>query len=121
MDLRDVMQYDIFVVVGDTLNEENYAYKIKNDLLQNGYKVYCVGKELESINDIEEEIDIIDLCINPHKGLKLLQENKKLFKCVVIQPGAGSEEIIKYLEENNYTYMDGCLLVGTRPYSKNKQ
>ena len=27
--------------------------------------------------------------------------------------------IFEYLDENNYTYMDGCLLVGIRLYSKN--
>ena len=119
MDLREVMKYNTFVILGDTLNEEKYAYKIKQELINSGYNVYCVGKELKSLNDIEEEIDIIDLCINPPAGIKLLKENKKIFKGIVIQPGAGSEEITKYLDENNYTYMDGCLLVGIRLYSKN--
>lgn len=118
MDLKEIMQYDTFVVVGDTLNEEKYAYKIKKELINSNYKVYCVGKELKSLNDVEEDIDIIDLCINPPAGLKLLRENKKNFKCMVIQPGAGSDEITKFLEENNYNYIDGCLLVGIRLYSK---
>ena len=111
MNLREVMKYNTFVILGDTLNEEKYAYKIKQELINSGYNVYCVGKELKSLNDIEEEIDIIDLCINPPAGIKLLKENKKIFKGIVIQPGAGSEEITKY--------MDGCLLVGIRLYSKN--
>lgn len=118
MNLREVMQYNTFVVLGDTLNKEKYAYKIKHDLINNNYKVYCVGKELKSLNDINDDIDIIDLCINPPAGLKLLKENKKKFKGIVIQPGAGSDEIKKFLEENNCNYMDGCLLVGTRLYSK---
>lgn len=118
MDLKEIMQYNTFVVLGDTLNEEKYAYKIKNELKNSGYKVYCVGKELKSLNDIEEEIDIIDLCINPPTGIKLLKENKKDFKCLIIQPGAGSDEIRNYLDENNYTYIDGCILVGIRLYPK---
>ncbi|WP_297137071.1 CoA-binding protein [Terrisporobacter sp.] len=118
MDLREIMRYNVFVVVGDTLNEEKYAYKIKNELINSRYKVYSVGKELKSLNDIEEEVDIIDLCINPPAGIKLLKENKKNFKCIIIQPGAGSEEIIEYLEENNYPYIEGCLLVGIRLYGK---
>lgn len=118
MDLREIMRYNVFAVVGDTLNEEKYAYKIKNELINSRYKVYSVGKELKSLNDIEEEVDIIDLCINPPAGIKLLKENKKNFKCIIIQPGAGSEEIIEYLEENNYPYIEGCLLVGIRLYGK---
>lgn len=118
MDLREIMKYDTFVVVGDTLNEEKYAYKIKHELIDSNYNVYSVGKEMASLNDIDEEIDIIDLCINPPEGLKLLKENKKDFKCMVIQPGAGSDEIREFLDENNCCYIDGCLLVGIRLYPK---
>ena len=112
------MKYDTFVVVGDTLNEEKYAYKIKHELINSGYKVYCVGKELNSLNDVDDEIDIIDLCINPPAGIKILKENKKKFKGLIIQPGAGSDEIVEFLDKNNYEYMDGCLLVGIRLYGK---
>lgn len=116
MDLKDVMNNKTFAVIGDTLNAEKYAYKIKYELIDKGYTVYSVGKELSSLNDIEEEIDIIDLCINPVKGLKLLQENKKDFKCIVIQPGASDEELISFLDKNNIPYIHGCLLVGLRLY-----
>ncbi|WP_455540121.1 CoA-binding protein [Terrisporobacter sp.] len=118
MDLKKAMQYNNFVVIGDTLNEEKYAYKIKHELINSGYKVYSVGKELKSLNDIDEEIDIIDLCINPPTGIKLLRESKKKCKGLIIQPGAGSDEIKKFLDENHYDYMDGCLLVGIRLYGK---
>lgn len=118
MDLKEIMQQNTFVVVGDTIHEEKYAYKIKKGLLENGYNVYSVGKELSSINDINEDIDIIDLCIHPAKGINLLKECKKTFKCIVIQPGAESEEIFNYLKETNLPYIEACLLVGMRLYSK---
>ncbi|NCB42346.1 MAG: CoA-binding protein [Clostridia bacterium] len=112
MDLKEVMNQKSFAIVGDTLNEEKYAYKIKTKMLHNGYTVHSVGKELESINDIPEEIDIIDLCIHPAKGLKLMQECTKPFKGIVIQPGAESDELISYLQGMHYSYIQGCLLVG---------
>lgn len=117
MDLKQVMAQKSFAVLGDTLNEEKYAYKIKQGLLEKGYTVYCVGKELASINDIEGEIDIIDLCIHPAKGLKLLQECKKNYQFIVIQPGAGDEALLAYLNQQNIPYMDGCLLVGLKLYA----
>lgn len=46
-------------------------------MIKNGYGVSAVGKELESINDVEGDIDVIDLCINPAKGLKLIKECKR--------------------------------------------
>ena len=118
MDLKEIMQQKVFAVAGDTLNPEKYAYKIKQGLLEQGYKVHSVGKELSSFNDIPEEIDIIDLCIHPAKGLKLIQECKKTFSCIVIQPGAESVELIAYLNEKNLPYINGCLLVGLSLYSK---
>lgn len=118
MDLKEVMQQRDFVVVGDTLNEEKYAYKIKKGLLEHGYHAQAVGKELASINDVQGDIDVIDLCINPVKGLKLIQENKKPFKCIVIQPGAGSDPLKNYLNENNLPYIEGCVLVGLKLYAK---
>ena len=120
MDLKDVMDLKNFVVVGNTIAEDKYAYKIKNSLIGCGYNVLCVGKELSSINEVSFDIDVLDLCINPNVGLKLLQENKKQVKTVVIQPGAESEEIINYLKENNIDYLEGCLLVGLRLFKNYK-
>ncbi len=118
MDLKEIMAQSVFAVAGDTLNPEKYAYKIKEGLLSHGYKVHAVGKELASFNDVPEEIDIIDLCINPVKGLQLLKDCKKSFKCIVIQPGAESGELLAYLEEQNLPYIEGCVLVGLSLYAR---
>ena len=117
MDLKEIMDQKSFVVVGDTLNEDKYAYKIKQGLLEKNYNVFSVGKELPEIDAIDEEIDIIDLCINPVKGLELMQKCSKPFKCIVIQPGAESKELISYLEDKRLPYIEGCLLVGLRLYA----
>ncbi|BAK98976.1 hypothetical protein OBV_17780 [Oscillibacter valericigenes Sjm18-20] len=117
MDLQEIMKQRVFAVVGNTLESEKYAYKIKQGLTEKGYKVYAVGKELSSINDIPEEIDIIDLCIHPAKGLELIRECKKKFQCIVIQPGAESKELVSYLKENQLPYINGCLLVGLSLYA----
>ena len=116
MDLSQIMQQQSFVIVGDTLNEEKYAYKIKHAMLAHGYTVQCVGKELISINDASGEIDIVDLCIHPDKGLKILRECKNPFKGIVIQPGASNESLLQYLKDNKIPYIDGCLLVGLKLY-----
>ena len=118
MTLKEVMAQQRFAVVGDTLNPEKYACKIKNAMLDAGYTVHAVGEELASINDIPEDIDIIDLCIHPAKGLKLMQECKKSFKCIVIQPGAGSDELKAYLKEKNMPYIEDCLLIGLADFPR---
>ncbi len=121
MDLSEIMRQQTFAVVGDTLNSEKYAAKIKEGLVSQGYTVYAVGKELPSLNDIPGDIDIIDLCIRPDRGLALLQENRKPFRCIVLQPGADSPELLRWLEEQHLPYIHGCLLVGMRLYPRTAQ
>ena len=121
MNLKEIMNNDTFVVLGNTLNEEKYAYKIKNELLKYNYNVYAVSKELKSINDVDKDNFILDLCINPFKGIEYLKENKKKIKAVLIQPGAESQEIEEYLREKNIPFLEGCALVGISLYKKNKK
>ena len=121
MDLREIMCQQTFAVVGNTLNQEKYAAKMKEGLLSQGYTVYAVGAELPSLNDIPEDIDIIDLCIRPDRGLALLRENRKPFRCIVLQPGADSPELLRWLEEQHLPYIHGCLLVGMRLYPRTAQ
>lgn len=116
MTLEQVMQYKNFVVVGNTINEDKYACKIKKGLIEAAYNVKCVGKELNSINDVDFEIDVLDLCINPNLGINLLKENRKNIKVVVIQPGAESEEIKKFLKKEKIEYLEACLLIGLKLY-----
>ncbi len=117
MEMDQIMKQKNFAVLGDTLNPEKYAYKIKQQMLNAGYCVYPVGKELASLNDIAGDIDIIDLCIHPVKGLQLLQENRKPFRCIVIQPGADSPELLAWLEQQHLPYVHGCLLQGLTLHS----
>ena len=118
MTLEEVMNQKVIAVVGNTIDSEKYAYKIKHALIDKGYTVYAVGKELKSLNDISEEIDVIDLCIHPVKGLEIIKENKKNFKTIVIQPGASDDNLINYLNENKIPYIDGCMLLGLELYKK---
>ncbi|QTQ14435.1 CoA-binding protein [Treponema parvum] len=118
MDLKTIMQQQNFVVLGNTVNPEKYAYKIKHGLLEKGYTAYGVSKEFSSINEISGDIDVIVFCINAVLGLKLIKECKKQFKYAVIQPGAESEDLLQYLKNSNIDFIEGCVLVGMSLYPK---
>lgn len=115
MNLENIMKYNNFCVVGNTTVEDKYAYKIKHELLTNGYNVSCVGYELLSLNDVLD-LEVVVMCIHPVKGLKLLQECSNEIKAVLIQPGAESDEIFDYLNANKIPYVEGCALVGVKLY-----
>ena len=117
MTLEQVMRQKNFVVMGNTVEAGKPAREIKEKLEAYGYTVHAVGKELASLNDVPGEIDVLDLCIHPAKGLKLLKECKRDFGFVVIQPGAESEELCAWLTENGHPYRHGCLLVAMRLYA----
>ncbi len=44
MNIETIMKYKTFLVLGDTTNEEKYAYKIKKELLENNYNVITLNK-----------------------------------------------------------------------------
>lgn len=111
MNIEEMMNSGTFTVAGDTVNSTKYAYRIKHALLAAGYKVYAVGKELESLDDVPaDHIEVLDLCINPAKGARLLEETHKPIGAVIIQPGAGDDSIRAILERRGIPYADGCVL-----------
>lgn len=116
MELKQVMAQHTFVVLGDTLTAGKPAREIKEKLLAHERTVYAVGKELPSLNDVPDTLEVVDFCIHPVKGLRLLQECQKPIGCAVLQPGAESEEIVALLQERDIPYLKGCLLVGMRLY-----
>ena len=62
MNLQEIMKKDHFVIVGDTLNKEKYAYKIKETLSRCGNFVYEIDKK--------ETIDILYSFFNCRKNQK---------------------------------------------------
>ncbi|TCO74534.1 CoA-binding protein [Marinisporobacter balticus] len=118
MNGQEMLTYKNWAVAGDVLNPSKYAYKIKNRLTDAGYKVLLVnprGKSEEVFSDlkeIKEKVDVIDLCINPHVGIKIMKEAYTLgINKVLIQPGAESEEILSFCKEKDIAYITSCVLV----------
>ena len=118
MNLKEVLDCKVFAVAGDTVNEEKFAAKIKAALEARGLTAYGVGKELPSFDAILEEIDVIDLCIRSERALALLKATEKSCKCVVVQPGVESPELLQWLQEHQIPHIEGCLLAAMKQYPK---
>jgi uncharacterized protein len=120
MEVRDLMYFKNWVVIGDVTNETKYANKILRKLKESNYNVSGIHPKggdsvCKSIKDVPYNIDVIDLCINPIKGIEYLKEaNDMRIKYVLIQPGAESEEILNYCKENSITAFENCALVQLR-------
>jgi len=114
----EFLNFKNWVVAGDVLNPDKYAYKILNALKNAGFNVEGVnpkdtsGNTYKSIKEVPYKIDVLDLCINPIKGLSIIKEAKELnIDKVLIQPGAESEEILEFCKNNGITAIEGCALV----------
>lgn len=117
MNIEELMKLKNWVVIGDVSNETKYANKILNKFKLKGYKVSGVhpkgGEDIyTNLNDVPYTIEAIDLCINAKLGIEFLRQAKDLgIKNVLIQPGAESDEILKYCRENSINAIENCALV----------
>lgn len=118
MKANELMRYKNWVVVGDVLNNTKYAYKILKELKASGYNVVGINPRgnredcFVSLQEVKYHIDVVDLCINPIDGIKIVKELKKYnIDKILIQPGAQSPEILEYCENNDIIKVQGCALV----------
>ncbi|MCB2307457.1 CoA-binding protein [Clostridium estertheticum] len=118
MKANELLNYKNWVVVGDVLNPSKYAYKILLSLKTDGFNVVGVNPSIENksvynnLSDIPYNVEVLDLCINPYKGIKILNEAHTLkINKVLIQPGAGSPEILQFCKTNGIQAIEGCALV----------
>lgn len=125
MDAQKLLDFNNWVVVGDVLNEDKYAYRILNKLVDfdfnaKGISPYSNNEEVyKSLKDVPYKIDVIDLCINPLKGIDIVREASELgVDKVLIQPGAASEEILSFCKEKGIIAIEGCALVELSYYKR---
>ena len=117
MNIEELMELKNWVVIGDISTETKYANKILNKFKLKGYTVSGIhpkGGEgiYTNLKDVPYNVEAIDLCINARYGIEFLREAKELgIKNVLIQPGAESDEILKYCKENSINAIENCALV----------
>ncbi len=111
-------------IVGASKNPKKYGNIILKDLVSKGFEVYPINpkyKEIDgikcykSVKELPKEIDVIVFVLPPKIGLQVAKEAIEVgFRRLWFQPGAESEEIRKFLEDNNVEYsFDRCIMVET--------
>lgn len=120
---NDLLNYKNWVVVGNVLDEKKYAFKILNELKNNGFNAVGVnpkdttGEVYKTLKEVPFLIDVIDLCINPIFGLKIVEDAKNLkINKILIQPGAESVDILSLCTNKDIIAIEGCALVELSNY-----
>ncbi|MFW6030529.1 MAG: CoA-binding protein [Halanaerobiales bacterium] len=113
------MEMKKWAVVGATIKEDRFGYKIVKRLKDRGYQVYPVNPKFDqvagidcynSISDIDDKIDVVDIVVNPKVGIKVMQEIKeKDINYVWLQPGTRSDEIREFAEKEDIQIIEDCI------------
>ena len=112
-------------IVGATNDSSKYGNIIYKDLKRKNRKVYGINprattidgdKAYHALGDLGFIPDIIDMVVPPKIGLQTIKEAvANGYDNFWLQPGAESDEIIQYLEDNKKTYLaHACVMVESR-------
>ncbi|MCF8002366.1 MAG: CoA-binding protein [Halanaerobiales bacterium] len=116
---KDTLKMKNWAVVGATNKKEKYGYKIVKILNENDYNVFPINPSLgdidgikvyKNLSEIKEDIDVVDMVVNPQIGKIVMKEINKLgIKNVWLQPGTRSDEIREYAKENDINIVESCI------------
>lgn len=122
MKKRNMLSKKNWVIYGITNDTEKFGYKIPEEMLKHGYNVVGVNKKYanqkilgidvySSLEEIKEDIDCIDVVVNPKVALNVVDEAvKKGVKNIWFQPHTFDDEVIAKVQSENINYVDdGCV------------
>ena len=120
--VRDFLKQRRFAVVGSFRNKEKFAYRILIDLKKKGYEVFPVNPRLgevegrvcyKTISDIPHSVDVANIVTPPQVTESILKEClQKGIKMAWLQPGAESQDTIKFCHDNDIKVIYGmCVML----------
>ena len=116
---------NLIALVGASNNPTKYGNKILLDLVSKGYNVVPINstedtiagiKSYKNVLDLKESPSIINFVVPPSIGFRITKELvENNFDNFWYQPGAESEEISYFLNENKKNFIDDkCIMVVTK-------
>ena len=119
--INDFLAQRSLAVVGVSRNPNKYGNKIFRQLKASGYEVYavnCAASTVEgqpsypNLAGLPVKVDGVVAVVPPEQTRRIANEAIKLgIRHIWIQPGAESDTVVKYCEENELNCIAGmCLL-----------
>lgn len=120
---KEMLEKKNWAIVGVSENKDRYAYKIWKLMPEHGYKVFGVNpkyNEIEgikiynSLKDIDEKIDVVDVVVNKKLTYKLLDEIKDLgIEYVFFQPETYDDSVVEKAESLGLKILTGDCIYAT--------
>jgi len=110
-----------WAVVGASTKTSRYGHIIVKELENSKFNVFPVTpkypdidgtKAYKSLMNIEEAIDVVNFVVNPHIGMKVLDECIAIgVKKIWLQPGTVSSKLVNKAKANGIEVIEACILV----------
>jgi len=120
---KTMLDQAVWAVVGANQDRSKFGNKIYRRLKERGYEVYAVNPGLETVegdpcykdlSSLPKVPDVIDMVINPQRGLPVIEEAAKLgVPYVWLQPGTYDVELMQKIDELGLKSLQACVLVST--------
>jgi predicted CoA-binding protein len=126
VEINDFLSQRSLAVVGVSRNTKKFGNSIYRTLKQQGYKVFPIHRDAESIEGdrcytalraLPEKVGGVVICIPPAQTEKLLEEVLEAgINHVWLQKGAESYSGLRFCEKNGITAVHGqCILMFAEP------
>lgn len=119
--VKTMLSLKNWAVVGATQNKSKFGYKVMKRLVDYGYNVYPVNPSYDEIDglkcykslvEINDNIDVVNMIVNPKVGLQSVEEAAhKGIKYMWCQPGAESGELIEKAKEKGLIIAPNCCVL----------
>lgn len=120
--IKAMLEKKKWAVVGAHPNSEKYGNKIYKKLLEFNYEVIPVNpvykevegvKTYESLMDLPEKVDCINVVVSPKRAIQVVKDAVELgIKYIWFQPGAFDETVIDLAESSGLEVVfHACVLV----------
>ena len=118
---EEMLEKNLWAVVGVTGNKDKYGYKIWKKLIQHNYETYGINpnydeiegeKIYHSLKELPKKVDVIDMVVPPKIGTHTLDEAKEAgVEYIWFQPGTFNDEIINKAKSMGFKILyDDCVL-----------
>ena len=116
---------NLIALIGASNDKKKYGNKILLDLVSKGHNVVPINpkediiagfKSYNKVSELSEKPSIINFVVPPNVGFELTKDLVESdYDNFWYQPGAESEEISSFLNENKKNFIDDkCIMVETR-------
>lgn len=118
MTKQNMLSKKNWVIYGITTDTDKFGYKIPEEMLKHGYNIMGVNKKYagekilgidvySSLDDIKQDIDCIDVVVNPKIALSVVDEAiKKGVENIWFQPHTFDDDVIEKVKSANINYVD---------------